>query len=160
MSDRREYFKKWREKNKKKEQRKYRIRYTKKVLEKEGRLPTQILKELSYRVPSGIANFTNPHHVGILREILIEQGWKDDTIRSFISEILLPIRVGEKKYEEIIEKRKMDKLDEALSDVFGEEVEDVVNDEWDGASSLWVDGEESNFKWKYCPHCGKEINHE
>ena len=32
MSDRREYYKKWREKNKEEEQRKYRIRYTKRIM--------------------------------------------------------------------------------------------------------------------------------
>jgi hypothetical protein len=32
MSDRREYYKIWREKNKEEEQRKYRIRYTKRIM--------------------------------------------------------------------------------------------------------------------------------
>ena len=159
---RREYYKKWREKNRESIREKDKIRHTKKVLKNEGRLPTQILRELSDRVPTGLPDWRNPHHVDILRQILINNGWDAEAIRKFVNELLLPIRVGEKKYLHILKERE-EKKDEEFLDKLSEFLDENVDDNLDidtlNESKWKVESEDGNMKWKYCPHCGETLQY-
>tara|TARA_Y100000310_G_C20629626_1_gene787910 strand:+ start:617 stop:1156 length:540 start_codon:yes stop_codon:yes gene_type:complete len=173
-----EYLREYRKKNlnKLREQEKRRKRKARlgNKIDKSGHgITDAIIRDLAVHIPQGLPDIRNHSHISILGEVLKQHGWNDEAVKVYINELLLPVRVGQKKYEQILEERRSkDKQYEiwkligevlennGLSDILDEKIEDVDYDDWHEAFSLWVDGKESNFKWKYCPHCGEEINSE
>ncbi len=142
MSDKREYLKKWRKDNKSKVKIKNKVYYAQNLLETENRIFPKLLRDIAHRCQDGVPDFTNPHHIALLEETLLGYGWPDNSIEEFRRLLLRPILIGQKKHQELLDKKKSDKLSEALSEYLEEEKEE----------------EEEKETWKYCPHCGKEIN--
>ena len=214
--DRREYMREYRKKNlerlrenEKKRKRKSRTkdgRQTLKKIDTGGHgLTDGIVRDLAYKIPQGLPDLRNHHHISILRDVLKSHGWNDEAVKVYISELLLPIRVGQKIYEEILEERERDnrqhEIWELISGVLkngrldlenheewsneqwkqylriGEDLElisdeneylnsgsaesyDIVKQEVEGVVNYWTEKHNGKTIWKYCPHCGKEIDHE